>query len=47
MGGFEGRENVRSTLGFLESMRALGATVKKEARKTDSFPFKSSLSFPA
>lgn len=24
--GFEGRENVRSTLGFLESMRPLGAT---------------------
>lgn len=35
MVGFEGRENVRSTLGFLESMRPLGVTVKKEARKTE------------
>lgn len=29
MVGFEGRENVRSTLGFLESVHPLGATVRK------------------
>ena len=33
MVGFEGRENVRSTLGFLESMRPLGATVKRKEGK--------------
>lgn len=30
MVGFDGRENVRSTLGFLESMRPLVVTVKQE-----------------
>lgn len=29
MVGFAGRENVRSTLGFLESMRPFGATVRQ------------------
>lgn len=33
MVGFEGRENVRSTLGFLESIRPLGATVRHQTHE--------------
>lgn len=31
--GFEGRENVRSTLGFRERTHPLGATVRKGGKK--------------
>lgn len=55
MVGFEGRENVRSTLGFLDSTHRLGATIRKgsqmsgtKGKKCFKVPLKdsSSLLFP-